>query len=992
MFSSCLKNIEPEGLADLRGAKAELLRAQTAVEAANAAKVNADAALVLAQAKVQEAIAKQEEAKAAYEAAVARLKELEVEKQTAINQVEIEKAIAEAQAAITEAEAKAAKAAAEAEKELLTVLQDVAKLQIEYENALKNLALAAATLTDPQQAQLAAMQQTVEDARVEVAELTVEFEHAAIELAYALSLVDDEAAKQTVVRYAEIALLKAQAVLEGAVEAEAIAKAAVELDLPTIADWRTKGNEYWAEAEKLEADYWKRYGEIKDAMSAMEDSLAADGAIGKKAADYTAYTGHKFDEETGVFSQIADASTETFEIPAVAIKAPVTADGDAIADVADFKLDVTSYTYGKEAEVVKKFETALKNLAGVNAVSYEIMIASEKAVVAESKNDPVVKYNVARYNDAVAAYTAGDVLPYFTKYVFDEDYDLTAAVKEYNDAVAVFDAAVKKYHAELEKYSPDFAKETTAALAAKNKAVAEAASALAAAYQKAYDDNKVASKKALKDDAKRVRNAAQASYNSVENAATSETSATVDDIKTFVKNYDAATADEAAKAKYEVWSVWNAKIVAAENVLTAAKKAYDDAVKAADKAAADYEAAKATAYGKYEEAVAKADEAYNKAIADVAAKSVGFTAEYKQNLEEQIMNAATDLYMMKMPAILQYADKLTENTDPVDVVVDVENPTTGYPATYPFTSVPEFMVDATYDGTTTTYAFKAIAVADFVDKEYFKNKEIAKFADNIVKIGSSEFVYAGYPLVMPSADEASAYYESNKTVTPKPAYYAEMEAADKIAGYEASIEALEQLPDFVKAIEAAKAEFEALVKENAAKLAADKAEVEAFYARYIPLKEKNDKELEAMKAKTDVMVARFNAIGGIIAAYCEDADEDYLTEALYAQYEAAAMMLTFAETSVYEAEVNLEKAKNGLLTLVEFAQMNYDAVSTDLAVAIAKLEGATAALENAIAVIYGVEPVAPQAPVTPPADDDTTDEGGEAEGGEGEGGEETPAE
>ena len=31
MFSSCLENIEPEGIADLRGAKAELLRAETAL-------------------------------------------------------------------------------------------------------------------------------------------------------------------------------------------------------------------------------------------------------------------------------------------------------------------------------------------------------------------------------------------------------------------------------------------------------------------------------------------------------------------------------------------------------------------------------------------------------------------------------------------------------------------------------------------------------------------------------------------------------------------------------------------------------------------------------------------------------------------------------------------------------------------------------------------------------------------------------------------------
>ena len=55
MFSSCLENIEPEGIADLRGAKAELLRAQTALAEAKAARENAEAALTQAKAKVEEA-------------------------------------------------------------------------------------------------------------------------------------------------------------------------------------------------------------------------------------------------------------------------------------------------------------------------------------------------------------------------------------------------------------------------------------------------------------------------------------------------------------------------------------------------------------------------------------------------------------------------------------------------------------------------------------------------------------------------------------------------------------------------------------------------------------------------------------------------------------------------------------------------------------------------------------------------------------------------
>ena len=42
-FTSCIDTDEPEGITNLRGAKAELIRAKVAVEAANAAYVQAEA-------------------------------------------------------------------------------------------------------------------------------------------------------------------------------------------------------------------------------------------------------------------------------------------------------------------------------------------------------------------------------------------------------------------------------------------------------------------------------------------------------------------------------------------------------------------------------------------------------------------------------------------------------------------------------------------------------------------------------------------------------------------------------------------------------------------------------------------------------------------------------------------------------------------------------------------------------------------------------------
>ena len=1003
VFSGCLKNIEPEGLADLRGAKAELLRAQTAVEAANAAKVNAEAALTLAKAKVEEAIAKQEEAKAAYQAALARLQELEVEKQTALNAIEIEQAMAEAQAAIAEAEANAAKIAAEAEHHLLGVLKNVAEAQVKYEEALKNLALAAATLDDDQIQKLEAMQQAVEDAREEVAELTVEFEHAAIELAYALALVDDEAAAKTVVRYAEIELLKAQATLEGAVEAEAVAKAAVELDLPTIADWKTKGNEYWAEAEKLDAEYWKRYGEITDAMSAMNDSIAVDkddnnkpvpvGVIAVKAANYTDYTGYAFHEDAGVFAQTrvertADDDRESFKVPYIEIKAPVDSEGDPIA--ADFILEGETYYYGDEDVVIKKFEDALKGIAKQDAVFYETLISIIGMAKDQIQNEPKYKYDLAKYNDAVAAYQSGDILSYYNKYVFDKDFDLAVAVKEYNEAVAVLDAAVKNFNDNYDKYDYDFSEEYEAVEAAKVKAYTDAAIKKAKAYQDAEEVNKYTyNRDHVWPSAKNAWENAQNVYDAAVGAAEVAGGDTKENMEAWVKANPTPTTDE-DKAKLSKYNAALDAIKTAATAKTAAEKAYNDAEKAWKAVDEAYKKAIAAADKAEVDAQKAAEDKYAKDIDAIDAKYYpNFDATYMTNLLGQVTeakNVAQKKVNVINSAIEFLGDFGTRNaTYELSIEFSVPGLPIG-PVSVAVTDVPVFMVDGTYDGTDYNYTLKTVEVADFVIKEYFISDVIVDLADGLT---DNYRDYAGYPLQLPTFEECCDYLETHN---PTSLLYLEAMADELVASLEAQIAALDQLPDFIKAIEAAKAEFEALVKENADKLAADKAEVEAFYARYIPLKEKNDKELAAMKAKTDVMVARFNAIGGIIATYCEGADEEYLTEALYAQYEAAAMMLTFAETSVYEAEVNLEKAKNGLVTLAEFAQMNYDAVATDLAIAMAKLEGATAALENAIAVIYGVEPVAPQAPVTPPADDDTTDEGGEAEGGEGEGGEETPAE
>ena len=1035
MFSSCLENIEPEGIKDLRGAKAELLRAKTALEEANAAKVNAEAAFVQAQAKIQEAIAKQEEAKAAYEAAVARLKELEVEKQTALDQIEIEKAIAEAQVAIAEAEALAAVYAAELERDLLNVQAEIAASQAALEVALKNLAIAKNTLTQEQQDAIASLESAVITARGEVEAKTVALEAAAKQLATMLAEVDEAKINKAVFALAEREVIKAKAYLEGKIEAEAEAKAALELD-PSVTDWEAKVEAYEAEIAKLDSEWYKKDAEIDEQMAPMRDSAKVDGAIGKMVTNYETFTGYKFDENTGYFSKLNTPSLKTgaFPIGEVVVTAPVDEEGTALFG-GDFNLNTANYTYGDEDVVIKKFEARLKDLSKINAKTYETNIAYYEGLIESYKENPYNKYQLAKYNDAVAAYTAGDVLPYFNKYVFPydgtlpEDFDLTVAVKEYNDALDAMNKAVAQFNSEYDKYNPDFNAEADAAYVAKTKAYSAAEIALAKAYQKAEDDTKYTyNTNYVLPAAQGAWTAAQYAYNIA--VAEAETAGTADQatMTAFVEAYDASTATEPEKELYAAYTAALKLIADAGKVKTAAEAEYNKAVEAYEKIKDTYDKAIAKADADYGVAIDKADADYEKALAAIAAKTPTFDPDYSNNLVAQVDAAETELQ------------------DAVDLIYDVK----GYfgtfnsnyvefelnsGAVYTINYIPEFMVDITVgnDGVR-VYAMKSAAVADFVDKEYFKDNIVADLAENLTAVkydyylwyidnlgnfdrdyvGSASWKYdsyEGYPLELPTVEEYEEYVDNTVFTTPQyiwdefnyminnnhytqvlvnipmqqssyPSLYAEVAAEAEIADLKADIENLKKLPDFVKAIEAAQAEFEALVKENADKLAADKAEVEAFYAKYLAAEEKAADELEAIKAKNDAIKVRYNAMKSVITEYCNAKKAgtntvDALVAALQANYEAAVADVINAEQAVINAEKAIEDLKAGVVSAADAAQRAYDRAAEELAVAISKLEKATAALENIIAAIYETGEV----PETPEGGDDTT-----------EGGEETPAE
>lgn len=170
-LTSCIDNDEPEGITNLRGAKAELLRAKAAVELAKAELTQQQVNLAAIQVKLQEALhatlVSREEAITAQEWAKASQAEAEASQEWA----EAEKLWAEANYAWSVADEKRAAADAAIAKikaQLEVDLQNIQTLLLQaknnYENVTAEIEAAKAVLTDAQALKLAQLQVALDSA------------------------------------------------------------------------------------------------------------------------------------------------------------------------------------------------------------------------------------------------------------------------------------------------------------------------------------------------------------------------------------------------------------------------------------------------------------------------------------------------------------------------------------------------------------------------------------------------------------------------------------------------------------------------------------------------------------------------------------------------------------------------------------------------------------------------------------------------------------
>lgn len=1036
MFSSCLENIEPEGLNDLRGAKAELLRAQTALQEAQAAKVNAEAALLQAKAKVEEAIAAKEAAKVAIIEAEALLAQYQAEYQALVNEAfeaekafELEQKMAAAEAAKAAAELEAQKAAAQLELDLLNIQVQVADAQARYDQALKELAAAKATLSPGQKDYLREFEMEVKKYEDEVEDLTAELEEAAEDLEEAIATVDENKADKLAIFYAERKVAVAEAKYEGAQEAAALAEAALEID-PFVEDWAEKIEALIEEGDALWKEQYENALAEYEEMKPLEDSLEV---LTEAYEKYESATGYDFDEKEGAFSQFPIYNPDYQTAPDIYIESPKDEEGNDIFDV-DLTWQSPEFVYGDADRfgVINWFDYNIEEYTNLSDPSYFEAYAKayENAIAVVEKNSEEA---MAQYEAAVAAYKAGDVTAYFQEMYNDEDWDPAARVAEYNAALEAYLKAVDNYIAEVKKYDDvDLDEAKQALVDARKEAIATALAARAKAYQEGFDAYNKAeltynkaftayyraqeSYWAVVDASVEVVNAVEGAYNW---SGTNRWSI-VNDLKNALTSYetdkkDAAFVDkDSYAAAVAVFTAELKKINAAQKAYNDedvtntedAQSVYDAAVAVWNKAdqvwsdlqskiAADYNTAYNKAWDTYWDA--REDLGYTDNPLEIHPDNMDYITELVDNAYARLMGGSTyvdGVYDKYYDGARFELITYRSSADYVNVTVGED----GY-YTHPF-SLPEYLVDVENE------TFKTIKVEDVVDMEYFLENEVRNRADNLVMThridgyweveypeensGYDIYVVIGapedYPLSLPTYEsyaEALADYESvyeyiedyfeafrlECIAAGGDAYYygyttygtpfmSVIEYNQMIEDLDVQIANADVAAEFVKTLEAAKAEFEAYVAEFEAEIDAIRPVVEEGWAGiYEKIKEAKLAK-DAVEAKFDEIIATLTDISNIVYGYTGQYSVESYVAYLERVYADAVEGVVKAEVALDEAKADLELVKAGgedALDAVEIAQKAYDKINEELTEALANLEAAAKALQDAMVAVGAAE-------------------------------------
>ncbi len=1009
LVSGCIENIEPEGIADLRGAKAELLRAQTALQAAQAAKVEADAALVLAQAKVQEAIAKQEEARVAYVEAEALAAQYRAEREKLINEgistdnrlalIALENQIAAQEAAKADAERQAALAAEEFKIEMLDVLKRLEEAQLSYDQALLDIELARNTLTFEQESYLNHLLQTVKSAKAAVVEKTRNLEDATETLTKALATVDEAEAKNVAVRAQTRTIARYQAELEGLKEAQAEMEALLELD-PDLTDWdaeREALEEEIAALDKemkvLEKEREDKEAETEKAVSQLNESIDLYENTTGYLLDYDNSSDDPEDWGTGLFKKIQNpyAISEYITVPDVQIKNDV---------LGDFQIIGNSYAYGEEDEVIRIFDNAIMEYKydDMYFKHYDLYWKEvSEAEIAKKESAEDYLASLERYNDAVSATKTGDYLAYFAKHEYTvdngypEDYDFVEEVATYNEALKAFKAGIAEYEAEEVRLTVDQIQEEEI----QNAYDSELAT-LKAERAKGYQDAeaKYAAAEAKYDKAYYVNEAAKEKRDRAIEVAEKTADATEAEMETFEATYVEAAASDEDKTKHALY-------VKALEDIKKAREAYqnpDPEVKTDPESiwaaaqeqwikdqelydyAGGYYAAESLYAGidkSYADKKYDLDNKYAIIWAEFYAKYPNFSTEYRNEWVTRLNDLRSGLQV----AVNALNGPVDDMLRPSGSFGDVEYAVNLYAydgsdygtLDLDIYYVPEFLTDGD--------ELVEVVAADLVDKDFFVWKDVAsQIPGELVqtantlwyeaevtvyfKDGTSDncYLYADdnseWPYVLPDYDTFVDMFEY-KIPAQSEIDYIEFASGQ---GYLADIymEKLDldiddaedeayyaAIPDHIKAIETAKAEFIEYVKTKNAELDALKAEIEKAVPAVIEEYKAYYAEYTAAKDKKTVLDEKLTNLEDIIETFCLKADPSNSAADLEALVEALEQAYEDAVEAVALKEDDIISAEETLQGILDGLVTALTMAQRDYEDAEAELEEAQAELEKA---------------------------------------------
>ena len=449
VFTGCIDTDEPAGLEQLRGAKAELLKARIKVEEANAANILADAALkeaqqqiVAAEARYKEALAAEQEYKALEQQYLAELQNIKNQEEQAY----YENLLNELRAAQEQREREKQLADARLAVSLEQLKAELLRQQALYDEALKNLALAQNTLTEAQKTHLEAWTTAVKNAKDAVEQATIEYERQYGNFEEAVKALEEAEADELAIRGLNREIYYKQNAFNAADAAYKTAVAAQQADYSTIEAMNAHKAEYEAQLENIN----KVLADLDVERTKLETATASEAAnVNKLYNAYTAIVG-VWDNQGNLTSH----GTKEYTLPEIELQ-----NRNIIGlpeEVNRWIVPEWKYRYSEYLEALANgtdADFAQKNLLNM-------YIKEVNSMTRTPNDDAWTNSDIVRYENLLAEQNL-DIAPVKEKWTaavkaFQEGYDIDAtqmpgfdalktAVDAYNTAATDYNDAVKDY-------------------------------------------------------------------------------------------------------------------------------------------------------------------------------------------------------------------------------------------------------------------------------------------------------------------------------------------------------------------------------------------------------------------------------------------------------------------------------------------------------------------------------------------------------------------